>query len=251
MTTTTANGRLCNQIIRNIAVSLIAEKANLFVSYVNHSRIRQLGIPLFVGQRTHSETKPLTDENYLSILQQANDLSYNLDPNSNYFQTKEIIDLIYQYLHTPFICSMVKSVNPYRERYQNNNDLFIHIRLTDAIQNNPGLRYYLKGIQQIIDTKYKIDTIYIASDQPHHPMISHIIRQYPNSILYYKDEIDTIQFGSTCKYLLLSGGTFSSTIGYLAYHSNVYYPEYDQNRMWHGDIFSIDSWNKIHLYSDK
>jgi hypothetical protein len=37
MTTTTySNGRLCNQIIRNLAVSFIAEKNNLKVEYSNY-----------------------------------------------------------------------------------------------------------------------------------------------------------------------------------------------------------------------
>jgi hypothetical protein len=35
MTTTTANGRLCNQIFRNIAVSLIAEHNDLYVDYLS------------------------------------------------------------------------------------------------------------------------------------------------------------------------------------------------------------------------
>jgi len=37
MTTTTQyNGRLCNQIIRNLAVSKIAEKNDLFVEYSSY-----------------------------------------------------------------------------------------------------------------------------------------------------------------------------------------------------------------------
>jgi hypothetical protein len=48
MTTTIAtNGRLGNQIIRNLAVSLIAEKFNLHVDYVNFNLINDLGINLF------------------------------------------------------------------------------------------------------------------------------------------------------------------------------------------------------------
>ena len=36
MTTTFPDGRLGNQIIRNIAVSLLAEKSNLHVTYSSH-----------------------------------------------------------------------------------------------------------------------------------------------------------------------------------------------------------------------
>ena len=35
-TTTSSNGRLGNQIIRNLAVSIIAEKHNLYVNYCNY-----------------------------------------------------------------------------------------------------------------------------------------------------------------------------------------------------------------------
>jgi hypothetical protein len=49
MTSTTAkNGRLGNQIIRNLAVSLIAEKHNLKVEYCNKELIQKLGIELSI-----------------------------------------------------------------------------------------------------------------------------------------------------------------------------------------------------------
>ena len=51
MTTTIENGRLGNQIIRNLAVSQIASKNNLFVKYSSHEKIQQLGIILFVGDK--------------------------------------------------------------------------------------------------------------------------------------------------------------------------------------------------------
>ena len=38
-----------------------------------------------------------------------------------------------------------------------------------------------------------------------------------------KNEIETIQFASTCKNVVLSHGTYSGIIGYLSFYSNVYY----------------------------
>lgn len=58
------------------------------------------------------------------------------------------------------------------------------------------------------------------------------------------DEIHTIQFASTCKHIVLSHGSFSAVIGYLAFFSNVYYPAYGDT-MWYGDMFSIDGWKKL------
>ena len=48
MSTITENGRLGNQIIRNLAVSLIAEKFNLNVNYCNKSLIETLGIECLI-----------------------------------------------------------------------------------------------------------------------------------------------------------------------------------------------------------
>jgi hypothetical protein len=54
MTTTTGNnGRFGNQIIRNLAVSLIAKKHNLNVDYFNKDLISKLGINLFSGSNVH------------------------------------------------------------------------------------------------------------------------------------------------------------------------------------------------------
>ena len=47
MSFTINNGRLCNQIIRNLAVNNIAEKHNLYVDYVNNDKILELGIELY------------------------------------------------------------------------------------------------------------------------------------------------------------------------------------------------------------
>lgn len=41
MTTTVSHGRLGNQIIRNLAVSLIAEKNNMHVNYANRDKINR------------------------------------------------------------------------------------------------------------------------------------------------------------------------------------------------------------------
>ena len=146
MTSTTKdNGRLCNQIIRNIAVSIIAQKHNLLVNYCNNTSFIELGIFLFTGSKIFENTILLTDTNYFNILN-SNDLKYNLNPNENYFQTKEITNLLYEYLNSEPIKNNIINNNKYKERYNNNNDLFVHIRLDDMAHNNPGLYYYINTI---------------------------------------------------------------------------------------------------------
>jgi hypothetical protein len=240
-------GRLGNHIIRCLAVSLIAKKHDLSVDYGSSYLIESLGIKLFKGKNKYKKTKKLTDDNYFSILNNDT-LTQNLDPNGDiFFQTKEITNLLYNHLHSDEVVENIMKRNQFTSRYLNNNDLFIHVRLGDSAHYNPGLDYYLKAISGI-----KYDKLYISTDDKQHPIISQIARNYPNEthLLMY-DEVSTIHFASTCKHVILSHGSFSAVIGYLAFFSDVYYPEYEQGKIWYGDMFSIDDWNKISDYRDK
>ncbi len=246
MSRTVENGRLGNQIIRNLAVSLIAEKYDLKVDYCNKNLIEQLGITLFSGNNEYNDTIEINDNNYFSIYKSDN-LKSNLNPNNSYFQTKEITNFLYDYLHSDKIKLDIINNNPFRERYNTNNDLFIHIRLTDAQYWNPGLNYYLNAIKNI-----NYENIYISTDQLNHIIIQKIIEEIKNVKLIRANEISTFQFGSTCKHIILSHGSFSAIIGYLGFFSNVYYQEYDHpgyidhsKKIWYGDMFSINNWNKI------
>lgn len=239
MTTTTPhNGRLGNQIIRNLAVSFIAEKNDLYVDYASHSLITQLGIPLYIGKRAYDHTIYLTDDNYFSIYQSPSVMS-NLYPNENYFQTREIMHLIYEHLRSVPIKYSIVDKNPFKMRYNANNDLCIHIRLTDVAHHNPGLQYYLKTVESI-----SFDQLYITTDDKHHPIVKEIHRLYPNAIFLDTDLVNIIQFASTCKHVVLSHGSFSAMIGYLSFFSEIHYPEYDLNKIWYGDMFSIPEWNR-------
>ena len=242
MTSTTKdNGRLCNQIIRNIAVSIIAQKHNLLVNYCNNTSFIELGIFLFIGTKTFENTILLTDTNYFNILN-SNDLKYNLNPNENYFQTKEITNLIYEYLNSEPIKNNIINNNKYKERYNNNNDLFVHIRLGDMAHNNPGLYYYINTINRI-----NYSHLYISTDSLDHPLIFNLKQSFPKLIIINSNEINTIQFASTCKNIILSHGSFSAVIGYLSFFSQIYYPEYESGKIWYGDMFSINNWNKCSI----
>jgi hypothetical protein len=86
---------------------------------------------------------------------------------------------------------------------------------------------------------------YIGSDSPENKICQNIIKKYSNiSILNY-DEVNTIKFRSTNKYIILSNESFSAIIGYLSFFSEVYYPEYKEDKIWYGDMFSIPNWKKI------
>jgi hypothetical protein len=241
MTNVAGGGRLCNQIIRNLAVCLLAKKYDLNVDYTNKDLINKLGIELFSGSRIHKKTIQLTDNNYFTIYN-SNNLNCNLDPNNDFFQTREITNFLYNYLHTDKIMSNIIITNQFKERYNTNNDLYIHVRLTDAEQWNPGITYYINSINNV-----NFDNIYISSDDINHKIIIKLKELYPSLQLIKLDEISTIQFASTCKHIILSHGSFSAVIGYLSFFSNIYYPEYDLNKMWYGDMFSIENWVKLRI----
>jgi hypothetical protein len=242
MTSTTGNnGRLGNQIIRNLAVSLIAEKYNLKVDYYNNNLIKKLGINLFTGSKIYNSIHELNDNNYFSIYN-SNNLNYNLNPNKNFFQTKEITNFLYNYLHTDTIKSNIINNNPFNNRYMKNNDLFIHVRLGDVKDKNPGINYYTNTIKTI-----NFDKLYISTDSPNHNIITTLLKLYPDTKVIICDEITTIQFASTCKNIILSHGSFSAIIGYLSFFSTIYYPEYDLNKIWYGDMFSINNWIKMSI----
>jgi hypothetical protein len=245
MITSTKNspGRLCNQIIRNLAVSLIAEKYNLVVDYQSKDIINNLGINLFSGNNLYDNIQELNDNNYFSILN-SNNVNFALSPNNSHYQTKEITNLLYKYLHTDVVKSNIIEKNPFKERYNTNNNLFIHVRLTDAALWNPGINYYLNTIKSI-----NFDNLYVSTDDKNHNIIKQIFEIYPSATLIDYDEVKTIQFGSTCKNILLSHGSFSAIIGYLSFFSNIYYPQHIHtgnidysNNIWYGDMFSINSW---------
>lgn len=236
MTSTGNNGRLGNQIIRNLAVSLLAEKHDLNVRYFNHSLIKRLGIELHCGRRTYARTQELTDENYMTVYH-GDPIHYNLDPNHHYFQTKDITSLIYQHLHGEKVKSRIMAKNPFHARYHNNDSVFLHLRLTDVAHHHPGIAYYLHGLKDIV-----FDTMYVSTDDPHHPMVRELEQRYPSAQLLAYDEITTFQFASTCKHVMLSHGSFSAIIGYLSFFSTVYYPAYEEGKVWYGDMFSIEGW---------
>tara|TARA_B100001758_G_scaffold30192_1_gene21564 strand:- start:9085 stop:9816 length:732 start_codon:yes stop_codon:yes gene_type:complete len=212
-------GRLCNQIFRSIAISMLAQKHNLKVEqyplkYIDI--IHKLGIILFSGTNNYSHTKKLNDDNYLSYLSTEN-INHSFSIDYCFFQTKEISDLIFNYINTTCKDNIIKC-NKFKERYNNNNDIFIHIRLGDTIQWRIETKYYINIINTI-----NYDNIYISSDTLNDKEIMKIKNMFKNVHLIDYNEIDTLHFGSTCKNLILSNGSFSAIIGYMAFYSNVYY----------------------------
>jgi hypothetical protein len=209
-------GRFGNQFIRNVAFNIIAEKHNLYTTYQNKEEVEKLGLLLYVGTNKYSEKSTLNDNNFISYLtKKAIDTNLHSD---GYFQTHEISNEIFKYINQEKIMNQIINNNSYKERYKQNNDCFIHIRLGDVSKYNPGFYYYDKILQKI--SSY--DNIFIGTDTINHRIIKKFLERYPNVTIMKSSIIDTILFGSTCKHVILSYGTFSATIGYLSFYSYVF-----------------------------
>lgn len=237
---TVADRRLGTHIIRNLAISLLAAKHDLCVGYASKEPTDQLGIELFIGRTVHADTSELHDGNYLSFYNRAG-LRCNLSANHSSFQTKEVAGLIYRHLRTSAVQASVVRHNPHKGRYHANNDLFVHVKLTDVCRYNPVSRYYQRTIETIA-----YDQLYVCIDDASHPMVGGLADAYPHARWVECGLVETIQLASTCRHVVLSHGSFSAFIGYLAFFSTVYFPDYGHDTMWHGDMFSITGWVKVH-----
>lgn len=87
-------------------------------------------------------------------------------------------------------------------------------------------------------------TGWVSSDTPAHKTCQRLLAEFPGLVMWSdSDFIRTIQFANTCRAVILSHGSFSATIGNLAFDSLVYYPPYPPPAfMWFGDMFTMPMW---------
>ena len=217
--TTEHSGNLCNQIIQNLSLSILAEKYDLWTNYSNYNNINnKLGIELFKGNKIHNKTITMKCDNYMNYYNNNIENNANFNFMNCFFQNEEITTILHKHLKDKM--KNIINKNPYKERYNNNNDIFIHIRLGGGSVRrlNVGLKYYIYFINSL-----NYDNIYIGSDNFNDNIIKEIKNLYPTVILFKENPIETIQFGSTCKNIVLSHGSFSAVIGYLGFFSNIYF----------------------------
>jgi hypothetical protein len=230
---------------------ILAEKYDLVAEYSYWAKMHTLGITLYSGSRIFQENRILdSDAKMEALLQEIESLGsgFTLDKNlmmqgDIYCQTREMTNRIYAFLRSERIRTEIIQANPFHFNYQNNNDIFVHIRLGDVADKNPGFTYYEKVLNSLESNGY--DRIFLSSDSPFHPICQKIFKEFRNTSFVQFDEIQTIQYATTCRYVVLSHGSFSAIIGYLAFFSEVYYPAYDPAKIWYGDMFSVPGFQKI------
>ena len=231
-------GRLGNLLFHNFVVSCLAKNYKKSATYQQQKIFTQLGIYF------HNEPNPissditiqLSDSNLLEYINNFANVTYHFKMIDNTFcQLKEISRLLYSHFRS--VQSDIIGANPYKSRYKTNRDVFVHVRLGDISQCSPGLSYFETALN---DVDYEKG--YLSTDSPESPMVWALCAKY-NLELFYKSEVETLQFGSTCSSLILSHGTFSWFLGALGFDSTVRYPVIKQ--VWHGNIFVIPEWIEV------
>ena len=231
--------RFGNLFFLNMCLHLFSLKFNLKSSYKYVNEFHQFGIDFFKGKNLYKKNLLLTDFNFENLLKSDTSPNNVIINNDMWCHTNNFCKIINKYFTENNLFEKVKNKNVYKTRYNNNNDLFIHLRLGDVSEKTIKSKdYYIKLLEEI-----QFDEGYISSDNINDPFCKYLIKEY-DLIVINKSEIKTIMFGNTCKNIILSGGTFSWLIGFFAEkESCIFYPEIQDT--WYGDIFSFTNWNKV------
>ena len=240
-----SRGRFANQLFRNVVGHYLAKKYNLKFFYGQEDDFKKIGINFFTnGQNFYENTivfeNEYTLDYYKYIVNEQflfNNLKCNFNLTNLHCQHRESAQLVFDFINEETTKTNIMTVNPYASRYNNNNDVFIHVRLDDASKHCPDLEYFDKALQTI-----SFENGYISSDSIDHELCQTLISKY-NLKVIEKDPYSTVQFGSTCKNVILSGGTYSWMIGLLAFFSNIIFPV--QKVRWYGDIYIFNTWKGI------
>lgn len=214
-------GRLGNHVFRNLAAHFLAQTRNLRVTYSIDFE-KEFGCPLFQGTASPSRVERLREDDFESYI--GNDRGESFDINNIYCQTQPFARRIKR-----FVLDNETAIRAHNPNSYDNDFVFVHVRLDDAAPWNPGTDYYLRALAMCKYTKG-----YVSTDSPNHSLVRGLIDR--GLSLVSLNEFDTIRFGSSCKYIVLSHGTFSWTIGALSFGSKVVYPARFPVK-WHGDIF--------------
>lgn len=236
---TTGPGRFCNQVIRTSFASILAKKFDLAVDYAFGAELRRLGLELFNGSVVlPGEFTETTEDAVLDIIEERAPpaaTKYNFHNNSCYFQSKRHTALLREWLLAQV--DKIRAANPFAGRYRNNSEAFLHVRLGDVPGYNPGIEYYRAALGRVGGNI----TGCISSDSPGNPLVQQLVAEYPGlRIVHTDDLVQLIQFASTFAHVILSHGSFSAVIGFLAFDSTVYYAPY--NTIWCGDMFTQPDW---------
>lgn len=238
------NSRFGNLFFVNMFLNIISMKYNLKCSYKHVDQFGKLGIYFYKGTNEYDKNLLITEDNFMHILTNKLEPCNVIITNNVWFQTNEFCKILYKYFKVEKVRNKIIAKNVYNKRYNTNNDLFIHVRLGDVKKQSYDSYDYIDSIISTID----YDEAYITSDNIEDEFCQKLINKHKLRI-YISNEHETIMFGNTCNNILMSGGTFSWLIGFLAFYSkNIYIPNIINK--WYGDIFIYDNWKSPIVVKD-
>jgi hypothetical protein len=127
-TTHLVPGRFGNSFIVNILCSLLAKKYNFKIDYKWLEQTNALGFSLFTGGETgKGEPFIFSDGDFERFLGKETLENTNIILR-HFYQTPECARIIRNSLDR----EKINQANIFRERYNNNNDAYVHVRLGDA-----------------------------------------------------------------------------------------------------------------------
>jgi len=227
-------GRLGNKLLQTAGASILAKKKNLKVANYDPES-KSFGMKLFEGGRHFSDGLMHLSDNHLMAFMEE-ELVENMRTGwllNCGFQVKDFI---------------LKYEDEIREHFpvyyaptEKRNNLFVHVRLDDVANINPGFDYYDKCIKDI-----DFEKGHISSDDPRHPIPQALAKKY-NLNFVNASPSNTIKFATNFDNLVLSGGTFSWWMGFLGRAKNIYYPLPVEGKIWHGDIFCFPRWKGVEV----
>jgi hypothetical protein len=235
-------GRFGNRLFGNLALHFLSQKYQIPIEYTYERECNELGIKFHkcTGRiLTNPIPLAITDSTFMDFINYDISGEPVFRIEDAYFQTREFALYLVNYFAKPDIRQAIRNANPFRDRYTTNRSVFVHVRLGDKTgQNISSKEYFTKALNSI-----SFKDGYIASDTPNHPLVQELIKEY-NLILFQDTEVRTIQLASTCRYQVLSQGTFSFIMGLLGFDTDlVQWPQIKQP--WHGDIFVIPEWKEV------
>ena len=234
-----SSGRLGNQIIRNTVCSLLAKKYDLQFVYDYDVPIERLGIELYKDGKNNYfyQTIELKDDDFLRYLLYEDLGETNIYTLRTFFQNQIIADFLRAHFSSNLIKQKIMEKNKYNFRYNNNNDVYVHVRLGDAVPFCPSYDYYDKVLQKI-----KFHNGYISSESLDHDICQKLMSKYGLIPMVDCDEVETIMFATTCKHIVLTNGIFGWFIGIFGWFSTIYYPNLDLRPKHHGDMYDFPDW---------
>ena len=123
-TTKNTGGRFANQFIRNMAAHFLAEQNNIKMEYSYFNEMKELGISLYVGSLNYETCTKVNDDNFFNLLNKK--VNTNIFFEELYCQTSEFAHYLYHYFNTEKMRQNIITSNYYKNRYQKNNDVFLH-----------------------------------------------------------------------------------------------------------------------------